>query len=253
MWYSALQGGLRSSRSASSAGRRRPGARRPWLAPDHPRARPHARERRGPRPGRRRALHRRHHDDPQRAHRRDRPEARAVHARPQQAMSSLARLGELDATWVLPGRASGTAARARPCGSHSTRRRGNAMSGCRSGSSERRTSPSAPQLSTPSSTCTSPGGGTPSSSSRSTCRCGLRTQQPCRRRLLQPGARLRRARCAAAGPVLSGSRWVRSLGCCGLSTRRRPGPRLRPEVHQQLPGHPPGQDWQTAVLEDLTP
>ena len=50
-----------------------------------------------------RALHRRHHDDPQRAHRRDRAQARAVHAGTRQALASLGRLDGVDATWVLPG------------------------------------------------------------------------------------------------------------------------------------------------------
>ena len=82
LWYSALEGGLQApARRRAAAGRRRPGARRPRLAADHPPARPHARERRGPRPGGRRAVHGRRHDDPQRAHRRDRAQARAVHAR----------------------------------------------------------------------------------------------------------------------------------------------------------------------------
>ncbi len=65
LWYSTLEGGLRiPACRRAAAGRRRPGARRPGLAPDHPPARPHARERRGARPGGRRALHGRQHDDP---------------------------------------------------------------------------------------------------------------------------------------------------------------------------------------------
>jgi hypothetical protein len=64
----------------TAPGRGRSGARRPRLAPDHSRSRPHARQRGGARPGGRRAVPRRHHDDPQRAHRCDRPQARAVHA-----------------------------------------------------------------------------------------------------------------------------------------------------------------------------
>jgi hypothetical protein len=76
LWYSAREGGLRNH----PAGELRPAARRPRLAPDHSRPRPHARQRGGARPGGRRAVPRRHHDDPQRAHRRDRPQARTVHA-----------------------------------------------------------------------------------------------------------------------------------------------------------------------------
>ena len=82
MWYSATQGGLKIP-PAASCGRWKTARCSTFLAhPDHPRPRPHAREHRGPRPGGRRPLHRRHHDDQKRAHRRDRPQARAVHARP---------------------------------------------------------------------------------------------------------------------------------------------------------------------------
>ena len=135
LWYSARQGGLRIPPGRrAAAGRGRPGARRPRRAPDHPRARPHARERRGPRPGGRRALHRRRHDDPQRAHRRDRAQARAVHARSRAGPASLGRISDVDATWVLPVTARpGTAAWPRPCGSPARRRRGEAINRARAG------------------------------------------------------------------------------------------------------------------------
>ena len=59
LWYTALQGGLEDpARRRTAPGRGRSGARRPWRAQDHPRTRSYARERRGPRPGGRRALHR---------------------------------------------------------------------------------------------------------------------------------------------------------------------------------------------------